>query len=89
MKLPFNRRLFWFLKDETKLDLEKPAVLETYVQQVITHGKTSDVKALLKIIKPIKLKRTIDHLKGFLPKEVAKFWEDYFGSTLPTPKRAS
>ena len=78
MKLPFNRRLFWFLKDKTQLDSENPAALETYVQQVITHGKTSNVKELLKTVQPIKLKQTIDHLKGFLPKEVAKFWEDYF-----------
>ena len=87
--MPFNKHLFWFLREKTKLDTQNPASLETHVQQVITHGKTKDIKQLLKTVKPIKLQQTIKHLKGFLPKEVAKFWEDYFGSTLPTSKRAS
>ncbi|MGB9612974.1 MAG: hypothetical protein ACPL4K_02195 [Candidatus Margulisiibacteriota bacterium] len=81
MNITPNKRLFWFLKDGVDLDLDDPPTLDMYVQQVITHGKTDDIKHLLKIVKPQKLKESLSHLKGFLPDEVEKFWEDFIGST--------
>lgn len=87
MNLKPDKKLFWFLKDKVELDLSKPSILDMYVQQVVTHGKAEDIKYLLKIVNPQKLKESLNHLRGFLPKEVEKFWGDFIGSTLSTPKR--
>jgi hypothetical protein len=88
MKISPNKRLFWFLKDGIELDLDNPSILDMYVQQVITHGKTEDIKYLLKIVEKERLKETLKHLKGFLPIEVEKFWEDFLGSTFSPSKRS-
>lgn len=87
MKIFPDKRLFWFLKDGVELNLEDRAILDMYVQQVITQGRTEDIKRLLMLIELEKLKESINRLRGFLPKEVEKFWEDYFGSPFASTRR--
>lgn len=84
-----NKNLFWFLKNRSKLEINHPSELDTYVQQVITRGKTSDIKELLKTVKPSQFKESFHRLKPFLPLEVKKFWEDFIGSTHSATKRTA
>jgi len=74
-----DKRLFWFLKDSIKLDLSEPSQLDMYVQQVITHGRTEDIRMLFKNIDSESFKSAFIRLKHFLPREVRKFWEDFIG----------
>ncbi len=80
MKIAADPRLFWFLKEGSSLDLTNPSTLEMYVQQVITRGGEKDVRTLLKVIDRKNLHQTFQRLKSFVPFEVRKFWEDFFGS---------
>lgn len=77
MKIFPEKRLFWFLKEGVSLDLSDPSSLELYFQQVITRGRTEDVRTLLKAIPPEQLKSTLEKLKRFLPTEIRMFWEDF------------
>ena len=77
MKIVPDRKLFWFLKDNVKLDLSEPAQLDMYVQQVITHGDIEDIRTLFKVIGLANFKASFSRLKHFLPFEVRKFWEDF------------
>ncbi len=81
MKIVPERRLFWFLKKGTKLDLSKPWVLDMYVQQTITRGRAEDIRNLFGIITPALFKESLSRIKAFLPFEVRKFWEDALGDT--------
>lgn len=76
-----DKNLFWFLKDGSKFDLSKPVELDMYVQQVITRGRTSNVKEMLNIIERRQLKSSLARLSRFVPPEVNKFWEDFFGNS--------
>ena len=80
MRIRFNKRLFWFIKDDERLDLSDPVQLDMYVQQVITHGRSDDIKALFKNIDFMHFKLAFFRLKHFLPFEVRKFWEDFLGN---------
>lgn len=84
-----NRNLFWFLKGNAKLKLNNPPELDAYVQQVLTHGKTNDVKKLLKSIKPLQFCESFQRLSRFLPLEVRKFWEDFIGNIISSAKRTA
>lgn len=79
MKTIAEKRLFWFLKDGTELDLSNKGHLDMYVQQVFSRGKTSDIKRLLKILKTSDIVESFERIKNFLPKEVRCFWEDALG----------
>jgi uncharacterized membrane protein YheB (UPF0754 family) len=79
MKTSTEKRLFWFLKDETKLDLSKKSHLDMYIQQTLSRGKTSDIKKLLNLIKASDFLESFNRIKNFLPKEVKTFWEESFG----------
>ena len=79
MKISPNRRLFWFLKDDKRMDHSNPSDLDMYIQQVITHGRTEDIKALFKNIDFLQFKKEFVKLSRFLPWEVRKFWEDAIG----------
>jgi len=76
MKTVAEKRLFWFLKDGTEIDLSNTAHLDMYVQQALSRGKSSDVKKLLKIVKPLDFFESFSRIKNFLPKEVKSFWEE-------------
>jgi len=75
-----NRRLFWFLKDGAHMDLEKPEQCDLYVQQVLSHGKTEDVKELLHTLPAGIFRSSFQRVERFLPKEVRGFWEKYLGN---------
>lgn len=75
-----DKRLFWFLKEDIRLDLLEPSVLDMYIQQIITHGRTEDIKALFRDIGLMRFKEAFSRLKFFLPLEVQKFWEDFLGN---------
>ena len=48
MKAILGKRLFGYLKEGTELDLKNPSNIDMYVQQVLSHGKTDDVKRIIK-----------------------------------------
>ncbi len=77
MKTVANKRLFWFLKEGTALDLSNKSHLDMYVQQCFSRGRTSDVRTLFNIVKFADLSDSLSRIKNFLPKEVKKFWEEW------------
>lgn len=74
-----DKRLFWFLKEGTQLDLTEPSILDMYVQQVITMGSAENVRMLLKTLKLGQLQDALRRLRRFIPGEVRRFWEDFIG----------
>jgi hypothetical protein len=80
MKIVPEKRLFWFLKDNVMLDLSNPAVMDMYIQQVITHGRAEDIRILFSKINLSQFKDAFMRLSRFLPFEVKKFWEDAIGN---------
>lgn len=89
MKISVENRLFWYFKDGTELDLENLSHVDMYVQQVLTHGRTDDIKELVKILSPEILKESLNRIMRFLPKEVRLFWEAGFGDIGEHSKRNS
>ncbi|MCM8797922.1 MAG: hypothetical protein NC821_00435 [Candidatus Omnitrophica bacterium] len=81
--------LFWYLKDDIELDLSEPSVLDMYVQQTVTHGNTEDIKTLFKEVGYNQFKEAFLRLRFFLPCEVRKFWEDFFGITESDTRRST
>jgi len=71
-----DKRLFWFLKEGIQLNLREPSVLDMYFQQVISRGKTEDIRVLLKTVKLKQIKDTLRRIRRFIPAEVRRFWED-------------
>lgn len=81
MKTVIEKRLFWFLKEEIELDLSDKAQLDMYIQQVLTRGKTSDIRKLFSIIAPSVFYDSFTRIKNFLPKEARRFWEEDIGDS--------
>lgn len=81
MKIIADKRLFWFLKDNTELDLDSTSILDMYVQQTLSQGTSQDIKFLFGKIGFVRFKGSFKRLKQFLPQEVRRFWEDCFGDT--------
>lgn len=79
MKTIIEKRLFWFLKEGSELDLSNKAHLDMYIQQALSRGKTSDIKKLFKTIPPSDFIESFSRVKNFLPKEVRRFWEECLG----------
>jgi hypothetical protein len=79
MKTVIERRLFWFLKEGTELDLSNKAHLDIYVQQTLSKGKLSDIKKLLRTVALSDFVESFDRIRNFLPKEVRSFWEESLG----------
>ena len=75
-----DKRLFWFLKDGVRLNLNEPYELQMYIQQVLTYGRTDDIKGLLKDVDSVRFKRGFLMIRRFLPNEVGMFWEDVIAS---------
>jgi hypothetical protein len=78
--------LFWFLKKDAVLDLDRPGARQMYVQQVLTCGRADDVRELLKDLGAGPLKAVFEDIKCFLPPPVKLFWEDFFVDYNPVPK---
>jgi hypothetical protein len=74
-----DNRLFWFLKEDTELDLSNKAHLDLYVQQILSRGRLTDVQRLFERVERRDLMESFSRLKRFLPKEVRKFWEEWLG----------
>ncbi len=79
MKAVAEKRLFWFLKEGTELNLSSKPDMDMYVQQTILRGKESDIKKLLHIVKHTDFIDSLSRIKNFLPKEVRRFWEEWLG----------
>lgn len=79
MKTVAEKRLFWFLKEGTEFDLSNKTHLDTYIQQTLSRGRTSDIRRLLEIVKPSDFNASFVRIKDFLPKEVRRFWEEWLG----------
>lgn len=80
MKTVAETRLFWFLKEDAEIDLSHQSCRDMYVQQVITRGRTSDVKRLLDLLGYADFAVSFTRIKNFVPKEIRRFWEDSFGN---------
>lgn len=87
MKTTIEKRLFWYLKDGIELDLENPSHIDMYVQQILTHGKTWDIKKLIRMLTLEAFKESFRRIKKFLPKEVRMFWEDGLGDSGEHPEK--
>ena len=87
MKIAVDKRLFWFLKEDTELDLSNKTHLDMYVQQTLSKGRTSDIKRLIHTIKPLDFVESFGRIKNFLPEEVRRFWEDWVGDTDQHPEK--
>jgi hypothetical protein len=87
MKTTVEKRLFWFLKEGAELDLSNKTHLDMYVQQVLSRGKTSDVKKLLNMINLLDFGESLIRIKNFLPKEVRSFWEEWLADTYRPSKK--
>jgi len=75
------------LKEGIELDLSTKAHLDMYVQQTLSKGRVSDIKTLIHTIRPSDFTESFGRVKNFLPKEVRRFWEDWFGDiNKPTEK---
>ncbi|HCX90510.1 MAG: hypothetical protein COW04_10230 [Deltaproteobacteria bacterium CG12_big_fil_rev_8_21_14_0_65_43_10] len=81
MKIRPPKRLFWFIKEGTEIDLSDKRQLDMYVQQIMSRGITSDVKGLFDIMSKNELLGSFARIKIFLPSEVRKFWEEALGDT--------
>ena len=79
MEIIVQKKLFWFLKEGTELDLSNKAHLDMYIQQTFLRGKTSDIKRLLKMVQPSEFIESFGRIRNFLPKEVRAFWEEWLG----------
>jgi hypothetical protein len=87
MKVIAEKRLFWFLKEGTEIDLSNNTNLDMYVQQSLSAGKTSDVKKLLTIISLSDFIDSFTRVKDFLPDAVKRFWEEWLADTNRPPKK--
>lgn len=76
-KVIADKRLFWFLRDGAQLNLSEPAILDMYVQQVVTHGRTQDIKSLFELVSLKQLQAVLSRIGRFIPREVRAFWEDF------------
>jgi len=83
MKLQVDPRLFWFLKEGTTLNLDKPSDLDLYVQQVLSRGMSEDVTNLLRKVPNQSFRQSFLRVQRFLPGEVRKFWEDFLADYYP------
>ncbi|MFH0796037.1 MAG: hypothetical protein V2A65_03155 [Candidatus Omnitrophota bacterium] len=79
MKVLIDKILFWFLKEGSELDLSRRDHLDMYVQQIITRGRTPDIKKLLSTVSHSDFTRSFARVKNFLPQEVKNFWEEGLG----------
>lgn len=77
MKLQVDQRLFWFLKEDAVLDLDKPSDVDLYVQQVLSRGRSGDVTHLLKSVPAQTLRQSFQRVRPFLPGDVRNFWDDF------------
>jgi hypothetical protein len=87
MKTIAEKRLFWFMKEGTELDLCKKAHLDMYVQQTFSRGRSSDIKRLFKMLSFSDISESFNRIKNFLPPEVKKFWEETFGDINTPPEK--
>lgn len=72
-----SSRLFWFLKEGTRVDLTEPSAADLYVQHIVTHGSANDVQLLTRTLNAEELRASLGRVKPFLPPEVRTFWEDW------------
>jgi len=86
MKVISDKRLFWFLKEGSEFDLSNEEHLNTYIQQNLSKGKTSDIRELFKIIPLNVFIETFNRIKNYLPKEVRYFWEEWLAD-INTPAK--
>ena len=86
MKIVAEGRLFWFLKEGISLDLDDPESVDLYVQQVLTRGRSADVKTLLKNLGILRFKESFQRVENFFPKEIKTFWEDFLADYQSHPR---
>jgi len=79
MEIIAQKNLFWFLKEGTRFDLSKKDHRDMYIQQVLSRGKTADVRELFRIIEASDFQESFGRIRSFLPKEVKRLWEEWLG----------
>ena len=87
MKISIEKRSFWFLKEGIEFDLSNSTHMDMYVQQTLSKGRASDIKRLVQTINPSDFSESFGRVKNFLPEEVRRFWEDWFGDTNQYPEK--
>ena len=87
MKSVVEKRLFWFLKEGTELDLSNKIHMDIYIQQTLLRGRTADIKMLFKKVKPLDFAESFLRIKNFLPLEIKSFWEEWLGDTDRTAEK--
>lgn len=87
MKTVAEKRIFWFLKEGSELDLSNRSHLDMYVQQILLRGRTVDIKNLLKIVALSDFTDSFKRLKNFFPKEVRRFWEEFLADINRPPEK--
>lgn len=75
------------MKEGAELDLSNRTHLDLYIKQILSKGKTSDIKRLLRIVKLSDFVESFGRIKNFLPKEVKAFWEEWLGNLDRSPKK--
>ncbi|OGF59339.1 MAG: hypothetical protein A2Y62_13730 [Candidatus Fischerbacteria bacterium RBG_13_37_8] len=89
MEVKADKRLFWYVKESTVMDLSNKNTLDIYVQQILTHGNISDIKQLLSNISIHEFYASFIRVRKYLPILVAKFWEHWFEYHYPTSRADS
>lgn len=87
MKTVVEKRLFWFLKEGTELDLSDKGNLDMYVQQILSRGKSSDIKKLISMVSLSDFMGSFGRIKNLLPNEVRAFWEEWLGDISQSSKK--
>lgn len=81
MKAIAEKRLFWFFKEGVEFDLSDKNQLDFYAQQILTRGKSSDIRSLFNVVDLADFIESFNRIKNFLPCEVKKFWEEWLADT--------
>ena len=79
MRTRVDNRLFWFLKEDTELDLSNKTHLDLYVQQILSRGRLTYVQRLFERVERRDFIESFSRLKHFLRKEVRRFWKEWLG----------
>lgn len=71
--------LFWFLKEDAVLDLDRPGDRTTAVQHVLDRGGEKEVRELIELLGPERFVQTVREMIRFLHPRVRPFWQAIVG----------
>lgn len=75
--------LFWFLKEDAVLDLDRPGDLSTAVQHTLDRGGEEEVRELIRLLGPREFLEVVrSHVRSLHPR-VRPFWMELTKRSLP------